>query len=308
MKGFGIQAHEIVSNFISANNTHFVDEPELNPLAYAEQFVDPNANRAQTAEELLSRARLIVATELGKDPLLRQEMRNIFKSEALVSVLPTERGVNKIDEHHPYFVCLFFSPHHRLSLNGVQTPLLALQNFKYLKDKRAVDMLPYGQFLHILAAEAEHLVTVSVTLPAEAKASFERRLNDAFASDSFSDTARAWNEERSRVIQETLDQHLIPVGVKWTREWIREEEEEHIASQCAHILRNVSCDRTNYCHVNPFMCSFSGSTLLRSSHRIYDLGTWLLFWLYHGARVKHTKTSSPWCLWMKPADCESIPN
>lgn len=103
-KGFGIQAHEIVLNFISGNNSHFVEEPELNPLAFAEQFVDPDAGRAQSAEELLARARLIVATELGKDPLLRQEMRNIFKSEALVSVLPTERGINKIDEHHPYFV------------------------------------------------------------------------------------------------------------------------------------------------------------------------------------------------------------
>lgn len=101
-------------------------------------------------------------------------------------------------------------------------------------------MLQSGQFLHILAAEAEHLVSVSITLPADAKASFERRLNDAFASDSFSDTARAWNEERSRVIQETLEQHLIPIGIKWTREWIREEEEAFLASQCAQILRDVS--------------------------------------------------------------------
>ena len=85
-QGFGIQAHEIVLNFISANNTHYVEEPELNPLAYAEQFVDPDASRTQPAEELLARARLILATELGKDPLLRQEVRNIFKSEALVSV------------------------------------------------------------------------------------------------------------------------------------------------------------------------------------------------------------------------------
>ncbi|TBU50800.1 transcription elongation factor SPT6 [Dichomitus squalens] len=213
-EGFGIRAHEVVLNFVSDHNTHFVEEQELNPLAYAEQFADPDATRAQPAEELLARARMIIATELGKDPLLRQEIRTTFKGNALISVLPTERGVAKIDEHHPYF------------------------NFKYLYNKNAAEMLQSAQFLNILAAEADHLVTVSITLRPDAKAAFERKLNDAFASDSFSDTARAWNEERSRVVQETLDQHLLPVGVKWTREWIREEAEDYLARQCASVLRD----------------------------------------------------------------------
>ncbi|RPD66156.1 transcription elongation factor SPT6 [Lentinus tigrinus ALCF2SS1-7] len=212
-EGFGIRSHEVVQNFIAGHNTHFVEEQELNPLAYAEQFVDPDATRAQPADELLARARMIIATELGKDPLLRQEIRNAFKRSALVSVLPTERGVSKIDEHHPYY------------------------NFKYLHNKNAADMLQSPQFLNILAAEADHLVTVSVTLSPEAKSTYERKLNDAFASDSFSDTARAWNEERSRVVQEALEQHLLPVGVKWTREWIREESEDYLARQCAQTLR-----------------------------------------------------------------------
>ena len=118
--------------------------------------------------------------------------------------------------------------------------LISPQNFKYLLNKSAAEMLQSAQFLNILAAEADHLVTVSIALRPEAKAAFERKLNDAFASDSFSDTARAWNEEHSRVVQETLDQHLLPVGVKWTREWIREEAEDYLARQCANILRDVS--------------------------------------------------------------------
>ncbi|KZT09507.1 transcription elongation factor SPT6 [Laetiporus sulphureus 93-53] len=211
-EGFGIQPQEVALNFVSGNNTYFIEDQELNPIAYAEQFADPDAGRAQSPEELLSRARMILATELGKDPLLRQEIRTVFKSDALVSVLPTERGVMKIDEHNPYF------------------------NFKYLHNKPAADMLRSAQFLHTLQAESQHLVTVSITLPPEAKAAFERRMNDAFSSDSFSDTARAWNEERSRTVQETLEQHLIPIGVKWTREWMREEAEEFLAESCAQIL------------------------------------------------------------------------
>ncbi|KAH7889357.1 SH2 domain-containing protein [Phlebopus sp. FC_14] len=211
--GFGIRPHEVVQNFVANDHPNFVEDQELNPVAFAEQFTNPDAAIPQTPEDVLWRARMILATELGKDPLLRQEMRNLFRSEAQISVQPTERGVNKIDEHHPYF------------------------NFKYLHHKPITQMLDSAQFLHILLAEAELLVTVSIFLTSEAKARFERRLNDAFASDSYSDIAKAWNEERSRVVQETLDQHLIPVGRKWAREWLREEVEDALAIHCGNKLK-----------------------------------------------------------------------
>ena len=101
-----------------------------------------------------------------------------------------------------------------------------MQSFKYLHNKPAHEMLQSSQFLSILAAEEKHLVTVSIDIPASAKSAFELKLNEAFTSDSYSETAQAWNEERRRVIQETIEQHLVPVGVKWTREWLREEAED----------------------------------------------------------------------------------
>ena len=30
-------------------------------------------------------------------------MQDLFQAEAQISVHPTEHGINKIDEHHPYF-------------------------------------------------------------------------------------------------------------------------------------------------------------------------------------------------------------
>ncbi|KAF8654136.1 hypothetical protein AX16_003667 [Volvariella volvacea WC 439] len=211
-QGFGIQPHQVVINFLRGTHDHFVEDLDLNPIAYAEQFVSTDGSRI-TPEELLARARLIIATELGKDPLLRNEMRKLFKEEARISVQPTERGIAKIDEHHPYF------------------------NFKYLYNKSIKDMLETSQFLNILTAESEHLVTVSIFLPSDLKTQFERRLTDAFASDAFSDSARAWNEERMRVVQEVLEQHLLPAGVKWTWEYLREEVEDYLATQCAEHLR-----------------------------------------------------------------------
>lgn len=212
-QGFGIQPHQVVLNFLASQRLHFVDDQELNPVVYAEQFADPDPLRAQPPEELLGRARMLLSTEIGKDPLLRDEFRKLFREEAQITVEPTERGIAKIDERHPYF------------------------NFKYLYRKDIKDMLESSQFLHILTAEAEHLVNVVIGLPTQAVNDFERRLNDAFASDSFSDAARAWNAERLRVVQEVIQQHLILTGIKWAREYLREEIEDYLAIRCASRLR-----------------------------------------------------------------------
>jgi len=103
-----------------------------------------------------------------------------------------------------------------------------------------VEMLDIPQFLHILAAESEHLVTVTITLPDEAKGIFTRRLEEAFVSDSYSENAKVWNAERMRVVAEAVEHHLVPVGAKWTREWLREEVEDLMAARCAETLHEVS--------------------------------------------------------------------
>lgn len=113
------------------------------------------------------------------------------------------------------------------------------QNFKYLHRKKISDMLDSSQFLDILHAESQLLINISVVLPDDIKAQFERNLNEAFASDSYSDTAKAWNEERSRVVHETLENHLIPMGAKWTREWLREEVEDYLAARCGDTVKDV---------------------------------------------------------------------
>jgi transcription elongation factor SPT6 len=100
-------------------------------------------------------------------------------------------------------------------------------------------MLKSPQFLQILAAEADHCVDVKIALSADAKADFERRLIDAFSSDGYNDTTRSWNEERAKVVREAIDDHLIPLGVKFARDWLREETEDHVAWSCSDILREV---------------------------------------------------------------------
>lgn len=96
-----------MQNFIANTRVHYPDDQDLNPAVYAEQFSDPDATVPQPPDELLRRARMILSTELGKDPLLRNSMREIFKRSAEISVLPTDKGVSKITEHGEFFVCAF---------------------------------------------------------------------------------------------------------------------------------------------------------------------------------------------------------
>ncbi|KAJ7430704.1 transcription elongation factor SPT6 [Mycena galericulata] len=213
-EGFGLKAHEVVLNFLANEHEHFVEDQELSPMVYAEQFVSPDPSLALPPEELMRRARMILATELGKDPLLREHMRKLFKDEARVTVEPTEQGVSKITESDEKFF-----------------------PFKYLYQKPVRDMLEGAQFLHMLNAESKNLITISINLPPETKSIFERRLIDALASDSFSESAKAWNEQGSLVVQEVLDQHLLPLGAKWIREYIREEVEDVLAGRVGTALR-----------------------------------------------------------------------
>lgn len=101
-RDFGLSSQSVVRNL--TRKSYFPEDPELPPLIYAEQFSEMPELHGLSVEETLKRARMIIATELGRDPILRKKIRLLFKTEALISVLPTEKGLTKIDDHHKYYV------------------------------------------------------------------------------------------------------------------------------------------------------------------------------------------------------------
>jgi len=86
---------------------------------------------------------LILASEIAKDPALRKEIRKAFKFYGAVTVRPTDKGAQKIDEMHPYYT------------------------FKYLQEKPVDEFKGQGQFLQILDAEAEGLVDINIHVQKE---------------------------------------------------------------------------------------------------------------------------------------------
>ncbi|KAL5532712.1 SPT6 [Sanghuangporus sanghuang] len=213
-EGFGIKPQEVVINFLSkGHNVHFVEDQELSPTAFAEQYADPDPSKALPADDLLRQARMILAFELGIDPLLRRHTRNVFKNFAQVSVTPTESGKTAI------------------------TADFSEYSFKYLHNKPVTEMLRSRQFLQILQAEEKQkMVIVTLAIPSDERQKLVNQLVEAFASDSFSEMAKVWNEERALVVEEAVEKYLLPMGAKWVREYLREEVEDFLANHCGDAL------------------------------------------------------------------------
>ena len=63
-----------------------------------------------------------------------------------------------------------------------------------------------------------------------------------YFSDLTSDDARAWNKIREDIIVESLQYHLLPMGARWTREWLKDIEEDWVAGRCAAKLEEVTSE------------------------------------------------------------------
>ena len=106
-------------------------------------------------------------------------------------------------------------------------------------NKSVTEMLDTTQILNILTAENDHLIHVNFFLPIDVKQDLQHRLSEAYSSDSFSDAAKAWNDERTLVVQEAIEKHLLPAGSKWLRESLKEEVEDNLARRCAVVFHEV---------------------------------------------------------------------
>lgn len=210
----GLSAQQLASNVVSGVRTHFPDDPSELPAQIADTYVD-EARGINTPEQALHLARTLLAHELGKEPLLRRDMRQLFRTSALLDVEPTERGMTRIDESHPYY------------------------NFKFLRAKPVAAIVQNAsQFLQVLHAEEERLVRLTLRLPTDTANRFEERLQEHYVSEDVSDVAQRWNAERAAVVEEACATFLLPLGRSWTREWLMEECRDALLRHCEQQLTN----------------------------------------------------------------------
>ncbi|KDE06243.1 hypothetical protein MVLG_03402 [Microbotryum lychnidis-dioicae p1A1 Lamole] len=207
----GISATELARDFISGTRSSTTEDPSKAPLELAAEFTN---DEFTTPERALDTAQMIAVHEIRHDPILRREIRRYFKDYAVVTVTPTDKGINTIDEMNPFYV------------------------FKYLKGRPVSTLLRSAMFLQILAAEGDDLVKCRITLPGAALNRFMEDLTKIYTSDYTSTVAEEWNKFRSEILTTVVQEHLLPFGERWARTYLREEEEDFVGRACKSKLED----------------------------------------------------------------------
>lgn len=96
-----------------------------------------------------------------------------------------------------------------------------------------------AQFLYIMAAESEHLITINISIKEDVRTRFVKDLVEAVSSDGYSATSKLWNDVRAQAVTEAVDKFLLPFGARWAREWLRDEVEDSLARACGEELERV---------------------------------------------------------------------
>ena len=221
-KNFGLTSDQLAANITSHTRQHSPSDPQESPFKFAEQFTG-SAWGAHSPEIALAKAKMLLSQEIGKDPILKREIRQLFKDAAEINIEPTERGMTVIDDQHPY------------------------ANFKFILNKpaRLVPQQP-SQYLQMLQAEDELLIKLDINLKDVVLNRFETRLYNNYASEGVGEVSKAWNEQRREVIREALKVHLVPNGRIWLKEWLREESREM-------LLRRIEALMTKRVQEGPFL-------------------------------------------------------
>lgn len=102
LRHLGISANDFAVNVMEGQPLHVPDDPDIPPLKAAEDFVDEN--EFTTPTRVLSAAKSMFVEEMFMNPGLRKFMAQEFFRGGLVRVVPTEKGINKIDDQHIYYV------------------------------------------------------------------------------------------------------------------------------------------------------------------------------------------------------------
>ena len=98
-----VSAEMLGQGFVTGIKQQQLDDPHSGPDRFAEEYADPSSIFPDHYA-VISAAKVILVNEIAKDPTLRKGMRQTFRDFGVVTVRPTDRGAQTIDELHPYNV------------------------------------------------------------------------------------------------------------------------------------------------------------------------------------------------------------
>ncbi|BHF60733.1 Transcription elongation factor SPT6 [Sparganum proliferum] len=208
---FGLTAAQFADNVRDQYLRHEVDQCPMLPVDAAADFVCP---QFPTPASALCAARYMLAFQISREPVVRQLARRMLYTQALISLSPTSKGFKLIDEGHPLF------------------------SVKYLRNKPVLDLMGDVLYLHIHNGARDRLVQFHLHMP-ENQLRGLCLLDDLrhfFHQDEFSSLVEAWNEQRSLLLKEAVEQFLQPHIFKELQEKLLESSQQAVMKLCAQKL------------------------------------------------------------------------
>ncbi|KAI9376480.1 death-like domain of SPT6-domain-containing protein [Aspergillus egyptiacus] len=203
VRAFGITADAFAQNALKEGRRQYTEDPTERPDEMADGLVDRDFG---SSSQVIKAAKSMFAEELVMSPKMRKVIRQAYYMNGAVDCFRTEKGLRRIDEHHPYY------------------------EFKYLRNQQLSDIARRPElFLRMLKAEEEGLVEVKVRF--ENFDNFRKRLYPDIESDNYSELADSWNRMRREVVDLALGK-LERVINRSVKENIRQECENHVAKEC----------------------------------------------------------------------------
>ncbi|BDA45673.1 Transcription elongation factor SPT6 [Coccomyxa sp. Obi] len=181
-----ISAEELGENLDIGYRKHDREDPKIMPEEFAADHLVPGS-AFDKPEAVLHGARQMAISEMAAEPEVRKFVRNKFMAEAVISTEPTAQGESILDAFHPY------------------------GKVKRLRRKPVNEFDGDDDFLRILQAEKENLITVKIEVPEEVlDQQLIKPLGDYYLSTGTSIQASAWNKQREAILVDALRQRLLP--------------------------------------------------------------------------------------------------
>lgn len=219
----GIPPSQVAINVRTGSQAIRSVDPEKGQADLATEYFDP-AQGLMSEMDVVEAARELLVLEFGRDPVLLLETRDHYSRNGLITCRPTEKGKSKIDDMHIF------------------------REFKYTREKPLSELDKMPVFCQMLAAEAEGLIEIILSVEEQTGMDFETKLRNAYQPphpEGSNMDESAWHAFRGEIIVQALREHLIPSARTWIKEDLRQRTEASIAKQCQLVLQ----ERVN---VQPF--------------------------------------------------------
>ena len=185
--------------------------------------------KLKTVDEVVRAAVYMVATQLAKEPLVRQTIREVFQEKATLSSKPTQKGLKEIGEDHDLFTMKYIK----------DKPIKEIKDEEFLKLQAAAD----AKLIELTVADDIGGVTSQGTFLSEAQ--------DLYKLDAFAKNVTNWNKLRADAVEMAFKKMLYP---QLRKELIHKIRGEAIDG----IKRSVKKTLYNWIKWAPYTADFRG--------------------------------------------------